>query len=101
MRLALLFVLLAAAPVAASTASAWGSSDKAAAKACLKAADLKGGAVAGAPLVFGDALAQTALLVTGTWKPQHMKGAKATMLCLYDRRTGKAEAVEAKGWGVR
>lgn len=98
---ALLVALLVAGPAMASTPAEWSKSAEAAAKACRKASDLKDAKVLGGPLVFSDAAAQTALLVTGTWKPRHMKGARATMLCLYDRRSGKAETVEAPGWSVR
>jgi hypothetical protein len=41
------------------------------------------------------------MLVRGTYKQRFMKGARGTMLCLYDRRTRRAEAVEAKGWSAR
>jgi len=39
--------------------------------------------------------------VRGTYPQKFMKGAKGTMLCLYDRRTRRAEVAEAKGWTVR
>lgn len=36
-----------------------------------------------------------ARLVTGTYPQAHMKGAKGTMLCLYNRKTRRAETQEA------
>lgn len=97
----LLMAMLIAGPAAASTPAEWTKAGEAAAQACRKASDLNYAKVLGSPLVFSDRTAQTALLVTGTWKPKHMKGARATMLCLYDRRTKQAETVEAPGWSVR
>ena len=50
---------------------------------------------------FSDRTGYDAMLVRGTYKQKFMKGAKGTMLCLYDRRTHRTEAVEAKGWTAR
>jgi heat shock protein HslJ len=33
-------------------------------------------------------------MVSGVWPQAHMKGAQANMLCLYNRRTGRAETKE-------
>ena len=96
-----LIALLIAGPAAAATPAEWTKSAAAAGRACRQASALKAAKVGGRPLVFGDRTAQTALLVTGTWKPKHTKGARATMLCLYDRRSGAAETAEAPGWSVR
>lgn len=93
-RLILLAALLAAAPAAASTAAADAAVEKASAAACLKAAGLKNGKV-GTPVRFSDTLGVDAREVTGTWAQPHMRGAKARMLCLYDRRTRAAEVQEA------
>lgn len=51
-------------------------------------------------VAFSDANPVDVLLVTGTWRPRHMKGAKATMLCLYDRQAKTAEVQEALGWSA-
>lgn len=98
----LIFALLAAAPAAASTPAAWSAHDAAVKAACIKAADKDAGLVAAAvsrPILFGDATgAKTAMLVQGRYKQPFMKNAKGQMLCLYDRRTKRAEVSEAKGW---
>jgi hypothetical protein len=54
----------------------------------------------GYPLVFSDTNGKTAILITGIWRPDHMKGARGTMLCLYDRGSRTAEVTEAKNWKV-
>lgn len=69
--------------------------------ACHKASELKNAATLGQPLLFSDTNGKTAILVTGTWRPAHMKNARATMLCLYDRKTRTAEIQEAKNWKAR
>lgn len=38
------------------------------------------------------------MLVTGTYTQARLKDATGTNLCLYNRRTRKAEVEEAKGW---
>nr|AGU11822.1 hypothetical protein [uncultured organism] len=54
-----------------------------------------------APLVFSDDNGQVALLVTGAFPQRGLRGVQGSYLCLYDRRTGKAEVQEAKGWRAR
>ena len=97
--IAALILAIATPAVAASPdASAQGLSD--AKLACRKASDLKNAAVVGTPLVFSDTNGKTAILVTGISRPDHMKGARGTMLCLYDRASRTAEVTEAKNWNV-
>jgi hypothetical protein len=99
----LLFVLplaMAATAAQASSPASWKASAAAGRDACLKAADLKQ-ATASGPIIFSDAILRDAFLVHGTYKQRFMKGAKGTMLCLVDRRTHQAEAVEAKDWSAR
>lgn len=99
MRLLLVAVaLLGGVPAAASTADAWAQGMTEAKAACRKASELRNAATLGKPLLFSDASGKTAILVTGTWRPAHMKGARATMLCLYDRAARTAEVQEAAKW---
>ena len=93
-------LVVVAGPAAASTAAAESAMLRDASSACRKASDLRNAVIRGAPIGFSDASAATMLLVTGNWRPRHMKGAKATMLCLYDRRSKAAEVQEAKGWSA-
>nr|WP_298689889.1 hypothetical protein [uncultured Dongia sp.] len=80
------------------TGSAVASSDKAwleleakMSEVCIKASDLDAAVITWSNLDFE---AKTAALVTGKWRPKHMKGQKVTMLCLYDKHSGKAEVQE-------
>ena len=98
-RAAIVLLVLTATPALASSPSAWSAERRAAVKACIAAADLAQPSTS-VPLGFSDTYAVDAVLVTGRWKPAHMKRAKATMLCLYDRRARKAEAGEALGWSA-
>jgi hypothetical protein len=89
--------LLVATPALASSTAAWTASAKAGRAACIKAAGLTKPTVS-APLTFSDRIGRDALLVRGTYPQRFMKGARGTMLCLYDRRSRSAEVQEAKGW---
>lgn len=100
MRYSILAALLMATPAFASSDAAWKQGMAQATSACQNASGLKAAAIAGQPILFGDDTGKTALLVTGRWRPAHMKNARATMLCLYDRRTRKAETQEAPRWSV-
>ncbi len=100
MRLFLAVALLVAVPAAASTPAAMAQGEADAKMACRKASDLRNPKTLGAPLLFSDAAGKTAMLVTGTWRPKHMKGARAVMLCLYDRAARIAETQEAGKWTV-
>lgn len=95
-----LILALVAAPALAATPQAIEQGLTDAKAACRKASDFKNAAVMGKPVMFSDASAQTAVLVTGIWRPAHMKNARGTMLCLFDRRSGKAEVQEAKNWSA-
>lgn len=85
--------MLLVAPVTAATPDAWAKLDKASEAACLKAANL-GGAMAGPPIRYSDRTGVDARVVTGTWPQPHMKGAKARMLCLYNRKNKRVEVQE-------
>jgi hypothetical protein len=93
-------LLMISTPALAATPDAWAQSLSDAKLACRKASDFKNAAVVGKPLVFSDSNGKTAILVTGIWRPEHMKGARGTMLCLYDRASRTAEVTEAKNWSV-
>ena len=101
MRHLLATVLFAfAAPAFSSTPAAIAQGMTDAKAACRKASDLKNAAALGTPVLFSDTMGKTAVLITGIWRPTHMKGARATMLCLYDRASRTAEIAEAKRWSA-
>ena len=86
-------MLATVAAAQASTPAAYAALDARSAKACIAAAGLNRAKV-GPVIRFSDTTGMDARVVTGTWKPRHMKGAAATMLCLYDRRSRTAETQE-------
>jgi len=86
-----------AAPALASSPAAWAANNRDGRAACVKAAGLLR-ASASPAVGFSDVIGRDAMLVRGVYPQKHMKGAKGTILCLYERRTKKAEAMEAKGW---
>jgi hypothetical protein len=92
-------IFLAAMPATASTPAAWTAMYKAAERACTASAGLRTPTVS-APVDFSDDVGRTALLVRGTYPQHFMKGATGTFLCLYDRRTKRAEAHEAPGFAL-
>jgi len=94
MRLVVAVLALVALPAAASTTASYAALDKRSAAACVTAAGLKRSKI-GPAVRFSDTLLIDARVVTGTWPQKHMKGASATMLCLYHRKTGAVEVQEA------
>jgi heat shock protein HslJ len=82
-----------ASPAFSATPEAWAKVDAASQAACVKAANLSG-PVAGPPVRYSDKFLIDARVVEGTWPQPHMKGAKARMLCLYNRKTKRVEVQE-------
>lgn len=80
-----------ALPAFASSDAAWKQLEVDARKACIVKSDLKDARIDGKITGFEGHVVAT---VKGKWKPKYMKGAKATFLCLYDKRTKKAETSE-------
>jgi hypothetical protein len=91
---------LLAAPASASTPAAWRQLQQQAERGCIAASGLARPRVSNM-IVFDDATGVVALLVSGTYRQRHMKGATGTNLCLYNRKTRKAAVEEAQGWGER
>ena len=100
-RFALLIApLFACAAIAhASSPAAWTANDRAAELACLKASDFRDARVSPKALRFSDRLGVDARLVTGTYARGGKK--QGIMICLYHRRGGFAELVDAEGWLIR
>lgn len=80
-------------PASSATPDKWMAVDKASEAACAKAANLTG-ATAGPPIRYSDRTGIDARVVTGVWPQPHMKGARAKMLCLYNRKTKRVEVQE-------
>ena len=77
----------------ASTSASWAALDKASASACVKAAGFRKPSVAKS-IHFSDAMGLDARIVSGIDPQAHMKNAHGRMLCLYSRKTGRAEVQE-------
>jgi hypothetical protein len=86
-----------ALPAAASTPGAWAKLEREVTRKCIAASELGRPRVSN-PIIFDDTVGKVALLVTGTYRQAHMKGASGTTLCLFDRRTRTVATVEAEGW---
>ncbi len=95
--IALPLLISTAAPSFASSSAAWAAHNTAVRNACAKASGLAG-AAASAPVHFSDRNGQDVVLVTGRYTQRFMKGKQGTMLCLYDRRSKRAEAQDAGAW---
>ena len=78
----------------ASTPQAWAELDARSQSACAHASGLNASKV-GAPIRFSDTTGIDVRVVTGIAPQPHMNGAPVTMLCAFDRRTDRAEVVEA------
>ena len=94
MRAILLTAALIAAPAAAATHHARTHADTGAASACAAASELQGAKVSRDVMRFSDAAGVDARVVTGTYKPRHMRGREAQMLCLFNRKSHHAEVQE-------
>lgn len=78
----------------ASTPRAWAALDLGSSAECSRASGLLDPKV-GAPVRFSDQIGFDVRVVTGIAPERQASGAVATMLCAFDRRTGRAEVVEA------
>lgn len=85
--------LAIATPSYAATPDSWAKLDAATQAACIKASGLTS-ATAGPPIRFSDKLLMDARVIEGVWPQPHMKGARARMLCLYNRKTKQVEVQE-------
>ncbi len=77
----------------AATPDSWAKLDAATQAACIKASGLTN-ATAGPPIRFSDKLLMDARVIEGVWPQPHMTGARASMLCLYNRKTKQVEVQE-------
>ena len=77
----------------ASTPEEWQKLDAASAKACIAASGFRD-AKAGPSLHFSDDLAVDARIVSGVYPQDFMNGALGRMLCLYSRKSERAEVQE-------
>lgn len=77
--------------VQASSDDAWLEQDKLQRRTCLAQSNLKNKKVLGSPILFSDSVGYTALVIGGGYPQKHMQGQEGRELCLFERKTGKAE----------
>ena len=82
------------APASAATPDSYTALDRRSAAACRAASGLQDAKI-GPAVRFSDRFLVDARTVTGRWPQPHMKNAAASLLCLYNRRTQRAETQEA------
>lgn len=95
-RVTLLVGFLAAALASAAisaTPLSYAELDRETSVACIAASGLRDATI-GPVVRFSDSFLMDARTVTGTYPQPHMKGAKGTMLCLYNRQSKLAETQE-------
>src|SRR3546814_17583375 len=85
---------IAALPAVAATPQAYEELDRTSSLACLRASGFRDAAYAPEPLRFRDRLGVDARLVTVTYAQSDMKGKQGMVLCLYDRKSKRADVVD-------
>lgn len=90
----LIATLMTGSTAQGATPDKYAALEKRTAAACIAASGLRDGRV-GPTVRFSDTVMIDARFVTGAYPQAHMKGEKATMLCLYNRKTKRVETQEA------
>ncbi len=95
MRLFALAALIAVAgPVAASTPGSWAAMHQRADRACVAMSGLSRPELLAQRMSFSDTIGVEGRMIRGT----DSRGRNQRKLCLYDRRTGRAEVQDAPIW---
>ncbi|MCX7096790.1 MAG: hypothetical protein NTV43_02660 [Methylococcales bacterium] len=97
-KISILFISLVMASIQVAKAAsddAWKAHTKEVVAACIKASELNKAKAIGDIIGFSDNTGYDALLISGTYPQAHMKNAKATVLCLFNRRSKAVEVAEA------
>ncbi|MFP5078360.1 hypothetical protein ACLE20_13710 [Rhizobium sp. YIM 134829] len=97
--IALPLLLTATVAAKASSDEAWAELNRTVTARCAKASQLKSPQLSD-PVQFDDTLGKVAVLVRGVFPQKAMKGARGSMLCIYDKASGKVWIDEAPGWSV-
>lgn len=88
---ALSFLIFATSSANAASPDAWQQLADKMRKACLAKSELKSAKLTWSDLYFEN---HAVALIDGRWPQKHMNNQRAAMLCLYDKKTGKAEVQE-------
>lgn len=93
MKQIVLIALAISSPAVASSPAAWAALDSKSVAACTKAAAIDD-ALVGPAVRFSDSFGIDVREVSGVYRQKRMLGAKARMLCLIQRKTGRVEIQE-------
>lgn len=92
-------VLMAATTAQASSPDEWEKYHKEVSAKCMKACGLKAARVLGDIVLFDDErVGLDAVLITGRYPQPQMNNAQGHALCLFNKKTRKAECSEANEW---
>jgi hypothetical protein len=94
----MLGLFMAAATGEASSPDEWEKHQKEVAATCAKASGLKNARTMGEAVQFGDDIGFDAVMIRGRYPQPHMKNAVGHALCLFDRKTRRAECSETTQW---
>ncbi|MBB3348308.1 hypothetical protein [Sphingomonas sp. BK069] len=90
-------LLLTPEAATASSTAAWARLGADVRQRCSAETRLRG-ATTSDPVVFSDLSGKVAMLVAGVLSRKGGRPVRVSYLCLYDRRTGRAEVQEAGDW---
>jgi hypothetical protein len=91
-------LLMITATGEASSPDEWVKYEKEVASACTRASGLKKAEVMGGIIFFGDDIGFDAVMVRGRYPQPHMKNAEGHALCMFNKKTRKAQCSEANEW---
>ncbi|MGV0028803.1 hypothetical protein [Phormidesmis priestleyi] len=80
----------------ASSPAAWAQHKKEVIATCLKTSGFRNAKPVGEIVTFNDEIGYDALQVQGNYPEPHMNNQAGKVLCLFDRRTRKAQTQEMK-----
>lgn len=83
--------------VKASSPEAWAKHLQEVTSSCIRVSGLRNARSAGKIIIFGDDVGYDVLMIKGNYPQPHMKNRVGQMLCLFNRRTRKANISEADG----
>ena len=96
-KLGLLIVIgsnITALKLAASSPQVWEQQNKEAIAKCRQTSGLKDANPVGKIILFGDDVGYDGLIIKGRYPQPHMKNKATQVLCLFNRKTGKAYIAE-------
>jgi hypothetical protein len=85
-------------PALASSTDAWAAHQQEVTEACSRASGLVDTRLVGSVITYDDAVGTSAALIAGRYPQAHRAGATGLSLCLFDRRSRRAQAAPADDW---